>query len=1366
MRLFSFVASLCLLTFPSLARGAEQPWTGEPFSLDPKAALVAAQAAPAGEADLIVLLDEVRYTFDESGRATTSERLVFRVVDESAVEDWSTVETSWSPWYQERPVFAARVIGVDGTVHTLDPKVVVESAADDVAEIFSDRRVLRAPLPGMGKGAVVEQVISWRDANPLFDTGTAGSMSFGRWVPVERTRLVIEAPATLRMKFVDRTSPTITPSTTEKDGRRRIVYESGRTEPFEDLEWNLPYDQSSVPYVAFSTGTSWQEAARRYSEIVERQIGDATAVQAFLRSAVGKSTGRREIVAKALAAIQKNVRYAGVEVGEGSIIPRPPKDVVTLKYGDCKDKATLLVAMLRVAGIPAHVALLKAGTGLDIDADLPSLDRFDHVIVRVEGDDPFWVDPTDEFSPAGVLPISDQDRFALIADSTTAALVKTPASDARANVVRETRTFILAEEGTSTVTEVTEGTGAHDSSSRGYAASEDRKDYRESMESYAKQAYLAESLKDMKVTDPRDLTTPFRVTLEIEKATRGVTGDIDAVVFVFPSALTASLPWSLRSKPEEEEDVAKRPKARTRDFVITMPYVKEFEYRIVPPAGFTARTLPANERRQLGSASLATKYEVAADGVVHATLRFDSGKRRLTPVEMEAMRDAVVELTESNAVLIGFDSIGWGKLNAGDIRGAIAEFRRLAALHPREARHHVQIGRAYFVGGMAEIAREELRRAIALEPSYAPAHRFLGVVLQHDLLAREFRKGCDLPAAIAAYRKACELAPKDLEIRSELATLLTRGDDGALYSKGAHLAEAIEEYKSIASDLKDDRFEGDLLTAMAYAGRFDEMKERARTVKDDKKRIGALVIAAAATSGPEAALREASSVDNTVRREVLIAAYPALLSLRLYPEAAAVLEQASLGSPNASQVRPIIEVVRRAKRFENLQLGEDPKSFVKRLTVLSVTVEDEDAATKEFVASWARSFEESIAKARRPEDVKPKRSQGKAKSAAQGLPVGAAIEIGIAAMDITEEGSDAIGYRVRMRSKIPLPGAAAAPAQTFYLARESGRYVLGAIGPAEAAVTVLHFADGGELEAARTWLNWVRDDVGAGAADDPLSGSAFAAIWPKSKQSATADEIRTAAAVLLASKQEYASAAIPHLLAVRAAAPDAVRTHVDFALGMAYVEAEKTDESVAIFRRVAEAVPDSETGFAMYAAVLSDSGQLDEVRRIANARLEKSQNDVYALRALSRVAAHTGDFKTADAYIRRLTERADAEATDYNQLAWDALFIGGELQEAIQNANQALALYRGSAVLHTLAALYAETENSLEARAKLLESMDAAGNEEPSGSDWYVLGRIAENYGANDAALAAYKRVTPPKRERFGTTFQLAQERVKRLKSK
>ena len=86
-----------------------------------------------------------------------------------------------------------------------------------------------------------------------------------------------------------------------------------------------------------------------------------------------------------------------MEFGESSLVPQFPSQTLKRGYGDCKDKAVLLAAMLRSAGVPASLALLNSGPGRDINPDLPGMGMFDHAIVYVPAsgaDSELWVDAT------------------------------------------------------------------------------------------------------------------------------------------------------------------------------------------------------------------------------------------------------------------------------------------------------------------------------------------------------------------------------------------------------------------------------------------------------------------------------------------------------------------------------------------------------------------------------------------------------------------------------------------------------------------------------------------------------------------------------------------------------------------------------------------------------------------------------------------------------------------------------------------------------------------------------------------------------------------------------------------------------------
>ena len=97
----------------------------------------------------------------------------------------------------------------------------------------------------------------------------------------------------------------------------------------------------------------------------------------------------------ALRAVQNDVRYFGIEIGDNSHRPNPPDLVWRRRYGDCKDKVYLLTTLLRRMDIEAAPALVTTERGRAVDQFVPSASSFNHVIVRARiGGDTVWVDPT------------------------------------------------------------------------------------------------------------------------------------------------------------------------------------------------------------------------------------------------------------------------------------------------------------------------------------------------------------------------------------------------------------------------------------------------------------------------------------------------------------------------------------------------------------------------------------------------------------------------------------------------------------------------------------------------------------------------------------------------------------------------------------------------------------------------------------------------------------------------------------------------------------------------------------------------------------------------------------------------------------
>ncbi len=400
--------------------------------------------------------------------------------------------------------------------------------------------------------------------------------------------------------------------------------------------------------------------AAAYADIVDRKIGnpDLTAYVRDAKKGLDPRRDRDAIIGRLVARLGADVKYTGIEFGEASIVPRTPAEVLERRYGDCKDKALLLTALLRAAGIPAQVALLDAGFGPDVDPDVPGFGSFDHAIVYVPGPRPLWIDATDQFSAVGELPLADQGRLALVAARGTTALLQTPRSASSANLSREERTINVAEDGKVRVVEISELAGSAGHSMRADYARAERKQIEERLGSYVRSTYKAKTLARWQTSDFYDVGRPLRIELETADAGIGTITDETVTVTLPLSELFERLPEFLR---DADGAAHKRPATsavRTVDYVYDDPHAHELRYKIAAPHGFAPDPLPADETVSLGPARYSAAYHLERDATVSATFRFDSGKPRFTPAELTSFLGAMKKLGESRLPTVTFHQIG------------------------------------------------------------------------------------------------------------------------------------------------------------------------------------------------------------------------------------------------------------------------------------------------------------------------------------------------------------------------------------------------------------------------------------------------------------------------------------------------------------------------------------------------------------------------------------------------------------------------------------------------------------------------------------------------------------------------------------
>ena len=135
--------------------------------------------------------------------------------------------------------------------------------------------------------------------------------------------------------------------------------------------------------VATPAGSDWRAIGAWYRDLVGSVPQRQPAVTQLAEQLTAGTSGKRQAIEKLVAFVRDQVRYVAVEVGIGGFRPSAPADTLARRWGDCKDKALLLVDLLAAAGVDARLALVRGSTAGMVDPDFAAPDEFNHVIVAV-----------------------------------------------------------------------------------------------------------------------------------------------------------------------------------------------------------------------------------------------------------------------------------------------------------------------------------------------------------------------------------------------------------------------------------------------------------------------------------------------------------------------------------------------------------------------------------------------------------------------------------------------------------------------------------------------------------------------------------------------------------------------------------------------------------------------------------------------------------------------------------------------------------------------------------------------------------------------------------------------------------------------
>jgi tetratricopeptide (TPR) repeat protein len=412
--------------------------------------------AGAGYAQESILIERAEsiYTYAADGTGLLERDVAARVQSDAAVKALGVVSVAYAANSQQVEFVYARVRHPDGTVVETPVTDALDMPAPVTREapFYSDLKEKQLPIRSLRVGDRLE----WRaritttksevpgqfwGAESFVDDSVAlaeavelrvpAGVAVNVWSPaIKATESDVPASGAAPALHVWRwTAAQLKPmagkeAEAEAEAKKKLVWTP---------EQETDAEQGKLPAIAWTTFKSWQEVGAWYAGLEADRTTPGPEVKAKVAELTAGKTTDEDKVKALYAYVATQVRYIGVAFGIGRYQPHTAAEILSNQYGDCKDKHTLLAAMLAAAGIKADAVLI--GAGVRFNEAVPSPAAFNHLITHAtvagaagQPAQEVWLDSTAEIAPYRMLVPTTRDKRALVVPNAGAAYIaRTPA---------------------------------------------------------------------------------------------------------------------------------------------------------------------------------------------------------------------------------------------------------------------------------------------------------------------------------------------------------------------------------------------------------------------------------------------------------------------------------------------------------------------------------------------------------------------------------------------------------------------------------------------------------------------------------------------------------------------------------------------------------------------------------------------------------------------------------------------------------------------------------------------------------------------------------------------------------------------------
>jgi len=603
IRRLVLLCALMLAAVPVMAAGDDAPaWLRQAAQL----------SLPTYEKSvaMAVLVDDSTVTVSDDGRVTRSSTFAVRILNREGRGYAQAVDVYETDTGKVREMHAW-LIRPSGQVKSYGKNEISDEA--ELNDVYDESRMKRISAVDDAEPGAVFGFQTITESRPYFNqlfwyfqSGIS---------PVVASRLTLVLPNGWRANGITFNHATVEPAVNGTSYAWEL-----RDLPAVEREPSSPHDLAPRMEVKYSPaeGTrpgaakvfdSWPELSRWYTELSGPQSAPDERIAAKARELTANARTEMEKV-RAIGTYVQNIQYISIQIGVGRWRPHAAAQVFAKSYGDCKDKANLMRAMLKSLDIESFPVLIFSGDPNRVREAWPSPLQFNHCIVAIKLKEDSQVaailqhpkmgrllifDATDDDTPVGDLPEHEQGSFALVAAGEDGGLLRMPTTAPEANELRRTAEVQLAADGSITAVVREKAIGQSAVGYRREFRHLSRPEYLKTIEGWV--TYGATSSKVTKV-EPADDLRAGRFDLDIEFSAAAYGQLMQNRLLVFKPAIIS------------RSEALTLTKAKRRYPVVISSRAFSETVRVKLPAGFEVDELPDAVKLDMPFGSYKTSYEV------------------------------------------------------------------------------------------------------------------------------------------------------------------------------------------------------------------------------------------------------------------------------------------------------------------------------------------------------------------------------------------------------------------------------------------------------------------------------------------------------------------------------------------------------------------------------------------------------------------------------------------------------------------------------------------------------------------------------------------------------------------------------------